>query len=177
MSRPAISIRSERRLDLRLAVRADDVPPRARASLRGELAEMDECMPHYYKITNGHGQGAETDHARARRPLCRGASPTRTSRWRAPMRKSRAMGRRTWRSAATSSHSASRWYAEVGAAPQLCRAPHGAAAAPQRRVAQSSGTPSAPTATPCAGETELIPEVFARAPARLASTSSRRASR
>ena len=21
---------------------------------------MDECMPHYYKITNGHGQGAET---------------------------------------------------------------------------------------------------------------------
>ncbi len=25
----------------------------------GELAEMDECMPHYYKITDGHGQGAE----------------------------------------------------------------------------------------------------------------------
>lgn len=24
------------------------------------LAEMDECMPHYYKITNGHGMGAET---------------------------------------------------------------------------------------------------------------------
>ncbi len=24
-----------------------------------ELAEMDECMPHYYKITDGHGQGAE----------------------------------------------------------------------------------------------------------------------
>ena len=21
---------------------------------------MDECMPHYYKITRGHGQGAET---------------------------------------------------------------------------------------------------------------------
>ena len=20
---------------------------------------MDECMPHYYRITNGHGQGAE----------------------------------------------------------------------------------------------------------------------
>ena len=20
---------------------------------------MNECMPHYYKITNGHGQGAE----------------------------------------------------------------------------------------------------------------------
>ena len=24
-----------------------------------ELTEMDECMPHYYKITDGHGQGAE----------------------------------------------------------------------------------------------------------------------
>lgn len=24
-----------------------------------ELAEMDECMPYYYKITRGHGQGAE----------------------------------------------------------------------------------------------------------------------
>ena len=24
-----------------------------------ELAEMDECMPHYYRITQGHGQGAE----------------------------------------------------------------------------------------------------------------------
>ena len=24
-----------------------------------ELAEMDECMPHYYRITGGHGQGAE----------------------------------------------------------------------------------------------------------------------
>ena len=28
-------------------------------ALSKELAEMDECMPHYYKITNGHGQGAE----------------------------------------------------------------------------------------------------------------------
>lgn len=27
--------------------------------LESELAEMFECMPHYYKITNGHGQGAE----------------------------------------------------------------------------------------------------------------------
>ena len=25
-----------------------------------ELAEMGECMPHYYKVTGGHGQGAET---------------------------------------------------------------------------------------------------------------------
>ncbi len=31
----------------------------APGNLRRELAEMNECMPHYYKITNGHGQGAE----------------------------------------------------------------------------------------------------------------------
>ena len=33
---------------------------RAPGELEGELAEMDECMPHYYKVTNHHGQGAET---------------------------------------------------------------------------------------------------------------------
>jgi ATP/maltotriose-dependent transcriptional regulator MalT len=27
--------------------------------LEQELAEMDECMPHYYKVTNYHGYGAE----------------------------------------------------------------------------------------------------------------------
>ena len=32
---------------------------RAPGALSGELAEMDACMPHYYKITDGHGQGAE----------------------------------------------------------------------------------------------------------------------
>ena len=32
---------------------------RAPGELQSELAEMDECMPHYYKITNNHGQGAE----------------------------------------------------------------------------------------------------------------------
>ena len=32
---------------------------RAPGELACELAEMDECMPHYYKITDGHGQGAE----------------------------------------------------------------------------------------------------------------------
>ena len=32
---------------------------RAPGELKSELAEMDECMPHYYKITDGHGQGAE----------------------------------------------------------------------------------------------------------------------
>lgn len=32
---------------------------RAPGELQSELAEMDECMPHYYKITSNHGQGAE----------------------------------------------------------------------------------------------------------------------
>lgn len=32
---------------------------RAPGELQSELHEMDECMPHYYKITDGHGQGAE----------------------------------------------------------------------------------------------------------------------
>ena len=32
---------------------------RAPGELGKELAEMYECMPHYYKITTGHGQGAE----------------------------------------------------------------------------------------------------------------------
>ena len=32
---------------------------RAPGELESELAEMDECMPHYYRITDNHGQGAE----------------------------------------------------------------------------------------------------------------------
>ncbi len=59
MSRPAIT--SEwGRVDLWVAVGADDVSPPARGDLDKELAEMDDCMPHYYKVTGGHGQGAET---------------------------------------------------------------------------------------------------------------------
>ena len=32
---------------------------RAPGKMQSELADMDKCMPHYYKITDGHGQGAE----------------------------------------------------------------------------------------------------------------------
>ena len=32
---------------------------RAPGELQKELHEMNECMPHYYRITNGHGLGAE----------------------------------------------------------------------------------------------------------------------
>ena len=44
---------------------------RAPGKLVSELAEMDECMPHYYRITDGHGQGAETI-MRAEALFCRG---------------------------------------------------------------------------------------------------------
>lgn len=39
--------------------------------LENELAEMDECMPHYYKVTSHHGQGAETI-MRAEALFCQG---------------------------------------------------------------------------------------------------------
>ncbi len=32
---------------------------RAPGELESELSKMDECMPHYYRITGNHGQGAE----------------------------------------------------------------------------------------------------------------------
>ena len=32
---------------------------RTPGALEAELSEMDECMPHYYRVTNGHGRGAE----------------------------------------------------------------------------------------------------------------------
>ena len=59
MSRPAITIRSgggwtfgSPSVLMMFHRRSGD--------LDKELAEMDECMPHYYKVTGGHGQGAET---------------------------------------------------------------------------------------------------------------------
>ena len=44
---------------------------RTPGELESELAEMDECMPHYYKVTNNHGQGAETI-MRAEALFCQG---------------------------------------------------------------------------------------------------------
>ena len=44
---------------------------RAPGALESALAEMDECMPHYYKVTNHHGQGAETI-MRAEALFCQG---------------------------------------------------------------------------------------------------------
>ena len=59
MSRPAISIKASGGWTfgspsvLMMFHREPGALPR-------ELAEMDECMPHYYQVTSGHGQGAET---------------------------------------------------------------------------------------------------------------------
>ena len=44
---------------------------RAPGELQSELAEMDECMPHYYRVTQNHGQGAETI-MRAEALFCQG---------------------------------------------------------------------------------------------------------
>ena len=44
---------------------------RAPGELEDELLEMDECMPHYYQVTNHHGQGAETI-MRAEALFCQG---------------------------------------------------------------------------------------------------------
>ena len=58
MSRPAISIRN----DGGWTFGSPSVLMmfhRESGGLLKEQEEMRECMPHYYKITNGHGQGAE----------------------------------------------------------------------------------------------------------------------
>ena len=59
MSRPAISIRSSGGWTFG-SPSVLMMFYRAPGELQSELAEMDECMPHYYKITGNHGQGAET---------------------------------------------------------------------------------------------------------------------
>ena len=119
---------------------------------------MDECMPHYYKITNGHGQGAETDHAGGGGLSAGPLRRTPRSRWRAPMPRSRATARRTWPCAATfwrggcpCMHGRAR-----PAAPSTQRQ-DGAAAAAQRRLAEHSGAPPAPITTPCWARPEQIP--------------------
>ena len=58
MSRPAITIRSEGGWSFG-SPSVLMMFHRQPGALDRELADMDECMPHYYKITNGHGQGAE----------------------------------------------------------------------------------------------------------------------
>ncbi len=58
MSRPAISIRREGGWTFG-SPSVLMMFHRRPGGLAEELREMEECMPHYYRITNGHGQGAE----------------------------------------------------------------------------------------------------------------------
>ena len=58
MSRPAISIRKSGGWTFN-SPSVLMMYYRAPGELQSELAEMDDCMPHYYKITDSHGQGAE----------------------------------------------------------------------------------------------------------------------
>ena len=70
MSRPAISIQSSGGWTFG-SPSVLMMFHRAPGSLKSELFEMDECMPHYYKVTNHHGQGAETI-MRAEALFCQG---------------------------------------------------------------------------------------------------------
>ena len=58
MSRPAISIRNEGGWSFG-SPSVLMMFHRTPGELEKELQEMNDCMPHYYRITNGHGQGAE----------------------------------------------------------------------------------------------------------------------
>ena len=58
MSRPAVSIRRQGGWTFG-SPSVLMMFHRQPGQLDRELAEMDECMPHYYKITDSHGQGAE----------------------------------------------------------------------------------------------------------------------
>ena len=70
MSRPAISIRSGGGWTFG-SPSVLMMFYRAPGELERELAEMDECMPHYYQVANHHGQGAETI-MRAEALFCQG---------------------------------------------------------------------------------------------------------
>lgn len=58
MSRPAVSIRNEGSWTFG-SPSVLMMFHRTPGTLEKELAEMNDCMPHYYKLTQGHGQGAE----------------------------------------------------------------------------------------------------------------------
>lgn len=70
MSRPAISIQSSGGWTFG-SPSVLMMFHRTPGAMESELAEMDECMPHYYKVTNCHGQGAETI-MRAEALFCQG---------------------------------------------------------------------------------------------------------
>ena len=98
MSRPAISIRN----DGGWTFGSPSVLMmfhREPGSLLKEQEEMNECMPHYYKITNGHGQGQNGSWMQ-RHCLSRGVCQMPRSLWKEPMPGSRKMVRNVWHCAA-----------------------------------------------------------------------------
>lgn len=63
---------------------------RAPGELGKELAEMYECMPHYYKITNGHGRGGRAFDGRGGRLPAGGVGESRRAAGAGPGRRRRA---------------------------------------------------------------------------------------
>lgn len=63
---------------------------RAPGELGKELAEMYECMPHYYKITNGHGRGGRAFDGRRGRLPAGGVGESRRAAGAGPGRRRRA---------------------------------------------------------------------------------------
>ncbi len=69
---------------------------RGPGQLESELAQMDECMPHYYKITCGHGQGAEKI-MRRKQLLYREDLRMHRLSWNGLMHRLKEMARKIWR--------------------------------------------------------------------------------
>lgn len=69
---------------------------RGPGQLESELAQMDECMPHYYKITCGHGQGTEKI-MRRKQLLYREDLRMHRLSWNGLMHRLKEMARKIWR--------------------------------------------------------------------------------
>ena len=132
---------------------------RAPGELESELAEMDECMPHYYKVTNHHGQGAETI-MRAEALFCQGRFTDAHIELERAYAQVKDNGRSTWHSAATFCRGGSRcipmWSSAIPLRSDTRRCcaitmPHGSTFGCHQCL------------LPCAaGETDKIPEIFSQ---------------
>ena len=100
MSRPAISIRNEGGWTFG-SPSVLMMFHRTPGDLEKELVEMNDCMPHYYRITNGHGQGAERI-MNAEAEFCRVVLWMHRSAWKILMCTLRKTDRKIWYSAVIS---------------------------------------------------------------------------
>ena len=145
MSRPAISIRSSGGWTFG-SPSVLMMFYRAPGELAGELAEMTECMPHYYKITNGHGQGAETIMC-AEAAFVQGRfTDAHIATEKALRRADRGHGQENMALCCDFLAQRLSWYAEVGRTAAL---PSAARNCCGTNAQLNSGTLSAFTATPC----------------------------